>query len=619
MRIRQRRPFFEPLSERQFEFVFETLEERCMLTGIGFDVGSGIVTITGSALGDTGLVSMLDANTVEVELTGVDTQQFALSAVNKVIFNGLDGADMFQNSTAIDSEAIGGDGNDQFAGGSGADRFVGGVGNDILLGNGGNDALFGSEGNDEIRGGAGDDFLSGQFGSNLIYGEGGADRIFAGIGDDTVYGGTEDDKLWGLDGVDRLFGEEGADLVRGFAGNDELHGGSGEDVMLGDAGDDEIYGDADFDIILGGSGNDTIQGGGSRDHIYGQGDNDILYGDDGNDAIFGGDGDDQAYGGAGPDLIRGDAGNDVLFGGDASDRLHGGTGNDELNGEDGQDFLYGDNDNDRLFGGSHRDELFGGNGNDGLFGGDANFDDELSGQGDADRFLIQGNDTILDSTAIDATLVFVNRTSNWTDLEIRGIDNGLDRLHSITNNTILLKDPYPSGDLTFYKYTTTPSGAPASNYFAWRSQTNCGPGGCNTTYTYTRELRFADWDETNAFYQNAAADLAVHEIAHNFDSSEELLRVSPNLEYLWSTFEGVSGWTDTNPNDPTNYSLSNDGQWWYLSNSSFVWNYGRTNPKEDFATLWEYYFDDYQNDHDRPDLQSKLDVLDTLFGDMTTP
>jgi hypothetical protein len=46
-----------------------------------------------------------------------------------------------------------------------------------------------------------------------------------------------------------------------------------------------------------------------------------------------------------------------------------------------------------------------------------------------------------------------------------------------------------------------------------------------------------------------------------------------------------------------------------------VRSYGRTNPNEDWATVWEYYFDGYQNGWPTsPNLLAKLGDVAMLFG-----
>jgi hypothetical protein len=77
-----------------------------------------------------------EASHIEKEYDGM--------AVRKIVFEGGDGNDKFNNLTNIDSTAYGGRGNDTLYGGSGNDKLYGGEGNDVLFGGtGGNDELYG--------------------------------------------------------------------------------------------------------------------------------------------------------------------------------------------------------------------------------------------------------------------------------------------------------------------------------------------------------------------------------------------------------------------------------------------------------------------------------------------
>ena len=79
--------------------------------------------------------------------------------------------------------------------------------------------------------------------------------------------------------------------------------------------------------------------------------------------------------------------------------------------------------------------------------------------------------------------------------------------------------------------------------------------------------------------QDQVMQTFLHEIGHNWDDENA----------QWDTFKGFSGWTEVNPNN-VNYTESNNGDWWYQTGSAFAREYGRTNPKEDFATAFAAYF-----------------------------
>lgn len=114
------------------------------------------------------------------------------ASLEKIVFRGNWGNDVFQNNTSIDSIAYGG---------AGADTLYGGSGDDELHGDGDGDRLYGRDGDDLIKGG---------------------------IGNDWLYGGDDNDKLYGGTGYNRVYGEDGHDFLdKGQSGF--TSGGAGED------------------------------------------------------------------------------------------------------------------------------------------------------------------------------------------------------------------------------------------------------------------------------------------------------------------------------------------------------------------------------------------------------
>ena len=564
----------------------ESLEPRVMLAGISFDAGTGTVLMDGTNGNDTATVTDLGNGQLQVALSGFATQQYSTSSVNLLRFIGKNGNDLLTNNSAVTVYGFGHAGNDELRGGSASDRLYGGPGIDLLFGNAGydwlfshdgDDVLYGGSGNDTIYGGSGQDLIWGDGGDDTIYGEAGADTLRGSNGDDWLYGGDQSDLLYGQTGDDWLFGDNGADRLRGGQGVDNAYGGNGNDYIAGDSGDDSLFGNDGSDQIngddgndagRGGNGNDTLNGGNGHDDLFGQGGDDVLNGNNGSDDLYGGDGDDEQYGDQGNDRLYGNPGNDFLRGGDGVDTVRGGSGKDTL------------------------------------FGGDAADADRLIGDQDSDRFLARSNDLVSDLTSSDAQINFVDHTSAWTEAEIEVMDRGFARLHDRTTDARLLNDAFPSGPLTFFKYDDL-GGSAGVNYLQWWWN--------GRNYTYQREIRIADWNENSQWLNDFYERVAVHEIAHNWDSGLEIATVVPDLQGLWQAFEAVSGWTQVNPNDPNNYSQSHDGQWWYLNTASFAEDYGRTNPNEDFATIFEYYFYDYQEPGNHSALLPKLSLLDQLF------
>jgi Ca2+-binding RTX toxin-like protein len=531
---------------------------------------------------------------ISVAATGAATQQFNSADVDRVTFYGGDGDDLFENNTAISSFFGAHAGNDTFRGGSGNDIVYGGAGMDDLRGNGGDDMLQGGDDVDVVRGGDGDDVLHGNHGDDMIYGDGG------------------DDVLWG---------EWGNDVIRGGDGNDTVSAFSGDDIIYGDAGDDLVYGQHGDDTIYGGLGNDRLRGNPDNDTIYGEGGHDYLIGDQGDDHLIGGSGNDTAHSWIGNDTLEGNGGNDSLFAGDGDDIVDGGSGNDLIGGEGGNDILrggsgndsvYGQGGDDLVYGGAGVDIVVGNDGNDSLFGGDYSSNDTLVGNAGMDRFLVQANndanntnrDSINDAASEDAILKFINYDNSWTDAEIEVVDIGFQQLFDVTQNNRLLNDSFDSGDLRLFKYgENSLGGAAGINFLQWSSESQFVNGQWETTYTYNREIRIADWNESSAFFNDQFRSVVLHELAHNWDSQDELINGS-GLSSLWDQWLSASGWYESGADN-----------WRYTAPSAaFAEAYGQTNPYEDFATVWELYFSGDAGSVTNGTLQSKLDMLDTLFA-----
>ncbi|MCH2180058.1 MAG: hypothetical protein MK106_14770 [Mariniblastus sp.] len=606
--------------KRSAAFDYRRLETRQLLAvSVSLD-GDGLLTILGDTNGNHVTITDIDnGQQVQVDVNGQGQYFYPIGALNQIKFHGGNGDDYFENQTNLDADAkghadndtlIGGGGNDRINGGpgndvlsspSGSNTLIGGHGDDLIEGGSGYDHALGGYGNDTILGGDGNDLISGDWGDDTLDGDLGNDEIRGFLGSDTIYGSDGDDAIYGQHGDDILYGDGGADRLRGGFGNDTIHGDAGNDWLGGDEDDDVMDGGEGDDTLFGYEGNDILKGDDGVDRLYGQNGDDDLSGGNGNDFLRGHDGNDILNGLDGRDRIAGDAGNDIAYGGSGNDILIGNDGDDILYGESGTDRIYGYHGDDTLRGGSDKDFLYGGFGADSLFGGQHNQMDQLMGQAGDDRFLVQEDDVIDDQSEVDAVIRFVNHTSSWSDVEIEVIDRGFAQLHQRTQNTRLLKDSVPSGELTFYKYLDL-GNASAVNYLQWGGN------------TFHREIRFAEWNETVAWENDHIQSTVIHEIAHNWDSEMELTAVDSSWIGRWNNFTGLSDWTAINPNDSVNYSLSLDQQWWYSSNSTFFENYGRTNPYEDSATTWEFLF--YGDSAGDAILQDKLDHVNALLNDL---
>ena len=288
---------------------FEKLETRKLLASISFD--SGTVTVAGDSGNNVGSFSQVNSSTFRASLTGLSSQDFAASDVNRIVFIGFGGNDTFTNATAVDGLLLGNDGNDELNGGSGFDQINGGQGNDVIRGNNGNDRLIGGFGDDAIRGGNGNDSIFGTSGLNMLRGD---------AGNDIIYGGDEVDHIFGDSGIDNLFGLDGDDIIDVGDGGIEGSAGTAQaDLALGLNGVDTITGGTGLNVLYGGNGNDILTGGTGQNRLHGQ---------NGNDQLTGGNNDDFLAGQLGDDTIQALGGNDFILPSFGNDIVDGGTGND---------------------------------------------------------------------------------------------------------------------------------------------------------------------------------------------------------------------------------------------------------------------------------------------------
>ena len=290
------------------------------------------------------------------------------------------------------------------------------AGNDLIFGKGGDDFLFGQADDDILVGGLGDDTLNGGIGNDTAsyydqngfihadlsegkaveFGTGGGFDILIGI--ENLTGSKFDDGLAGDDLDNILDGREGNDSLQGHAGNDTLLGGKGNDHAVGGAG---------ADLINGGDGTDSAQYYDSDSAVKanlstGSGSGGTAEGDTylNVEDLVGSDFGDVLTGNGADNHLDGRQGNDVLKGGDGDDWLNGYTGNDTLNGGAGSDTIEYWSSSKGV-----QIDLAANTANGGLANGDiisnveniqgSNFNDKLSGNGEANTFWGQsGNDQI---------------------------------------------------------------------------------------------------------------------------------------------------------------------------------------------------------------------------------
>src|SRR5687768_5635774 len=184
--------------------MFESLENRRLLAA---NLVDGVLTVTGTEANDViEIQSRPENNEVKLEFNGDETR-YAMSAVTKVVIDGLGGNDFIEFSGRrgglnVPAVLSGGAGDDTLQGGPANDTINGGDGNDRIEGKNGNDVLNGDAGNDFIQGGRGNDVISGGLGNDDLFGHHGNDSVSGGGGDDDILGGSGRDDCRGNGGND---------------------------------------------------------------------------------------------------------------------------------------------------------------------------------------------------------------------------------------------------------------------------------------------------------------------------------------------------------------------------------------------------------------------------------
>ena len=413
--------------------------------------------------------------------------------------------------------------------------------------------------------------------------------------------GDGDDLYLGSPGPNRVVGGNGHDSITGGVGDDTLRGEDGDDVLVGGAGADLLWGHAGLDTLDGGDDNDYLDGGDDADALDGGGGLDVLVGGDGDDSVSGGFGDDWAEGDAGDDVLvsmtadrDNDSGAFFALGGDGDDSLSGSRGDDSLDGGAGNDTLRGGDGFDDLFGGLddgvEADLLDGGAGGDGLVGAPG---DTLVGGGDADRFLlpvdlaarVERPIKVTDAGRADAMLEFTDDNADgsqtprrlsssdaatygrWSVEEVKLADEALSLMQHTTRNVRLFKSQF---DNRAFEFRKTPPESPDSSVVG----------------SYLGGLIRVYGGNLGDFLPAVIA----HEIGHDYD---ELA-----IENGWND---LSGWVQSNSRPGSDYTeggsdLGSDDDtrfttpWWYRTNAWFPTDYARTDPYEDFAESFEYFW-----------------------------
>ena len=342
-------------------------------------------------------------------------------------------------------------------------------GDDILNGGGDRDRLNGRSGNDILNGGGGRDILNGGSGDDTLSGGGGRDRLNGGRGIDTfvvrgrdVITDFETNEVITLEGQ-TLSSDQATEVLNGATQNGNntvLNFGNGNiatlrnfdvsDLSLANFGVDSVAPndpqpeppgpvqppasdnpgiDSNISLVpnfdLNTFTNATPTGRRRSQSGFFDFNTDISEGTNGDDRILAQSG----------ETIEALGGNDIVIGRDDNNFR------EFIFGQDGDDLIYGQGGNDNLFGGNGADTLIGGAGNDVLNGGAG--EDLLVGGEGADRFVLEGNDTVLDFESSDQLGALRLVTSSFsgntftTGLDLNTATQALGSAQQVGNDTVI--------------------------------------------------------------------------------------------------------------------------------------------------------------------------------------
>ncbi len=514
---------------------------------IKFNGDVGDMIISGTAGMDDVEIAFQGPGFVLASLVSGDglrqTRVVPKNAIDELIFLGDSGDDNFYNKTDVRTRVYGDSGDDKLRGGIGDDILEGGADNDILEGGGGRDIY-------KFRG------------KHL-----GTDTI---VDDDVSQSDTLDfsELEVELRKLDLSIVDEQAVapgnlslILHSHNSIEDVIGSPYDDFIAGNSRDNTLVGGAGNDLLIGREGNDTLDGGSANDALIGGSEDDILLGRIGNDTLEGQDGNDLLRGEAGEDYLHGGLGTDALFGGADDDELRGGLGEDELDGGGGIDALYQE-------------------------------DDSLPGLGLIGSPFARRVDILSDGDP-------------WSRLELATLNTALTFLVEITGSQRILVDSIlPGLPIRIIKQDEIdgdPNTSGLNREPVDRPQgTYCDGlvvlGTCAGTVVVfgrtdsPRTILIRDWDETDPDETRSRIMTLVHEFAHNWDEVRELQTAGIDASIVMD-FRAISGWTSTDPMD-LGYVKATDAEedWWHLANVRFARAYGRTNPKEDMATMWAQYY-----------------------------
>ncbi|MFN9600746.1 MAG: choice-of-anchor I family protein [Dolichospermum sp.] len=313
--------------------------------------GAGVDILIGGTGNDTYIVDTSTDTIIENLNEGTDN---VISSVTYTL------GDNLENLTLNGTTAINGTGNslnNTITGNTANNILDGGLGTDTLIGGVGNDTYIMDSTTDTITDSVGIDTIQSSVNLSLAGYTTIENLNLTGIAlngtgnslNNTITGNSSDNTLNGGAGNDTLVGGLGNDTLIGSAGNDSLVGGTGNDTYNFVTTTTSLGTDTITEVV--GGGQDTIDftgttaairlnlsitttqtlvangsklkltaantienviAGAGADRIIGNGLDNRLFGGTGNDALTSGAGNDTLVGGAGNDILTGGLGNDVF-------------------------------------------------------------------------------------------------------------------------------------------------------------------------------------------------------------------------------------------------------------------------------------------------------------------
>jgi len=106
--------------------------------------------------------------------------------------------------------------------------------------------------------------------------------------------------------------------------------------------------------------------------------------------------------------------------------------------------------------------------------------------------------------------------------------------------------------------------------------------------TTERQIRFAEWDETDDAANLLRLEEVPREVAFLWAGEEPIATLVPSQSEFWNNFLQISGWTQDRPDDISFFNTTPDGEWFYLQTATFADADGALSPQDDFATVWQF-------------------------------